>query len=1020
MDPKLASKASGLLLATCKDLRRYDTTPLVLSGSCRNFAAHFLKLLHHYHVPALASSSSKFTSCVIVRLLGERKAAGDVHDTLDKILERVAGPETMRERYPLAFSLARTELDLAVTELDPCDKALFADEHKRTEEWSCVLHKSVFNQAKVREISMAKQLQQAAETKLWLSPMDRIGLIALIVNDDPKIGAFVASDGVHSLPPLVFEMLSIVPSVCWEHGEANPFVANKHHLNNGGMLAVRLCSLEYKLDQHPLDLSIQPLAALSAMFTVLCRIMRVHGVRAHYFDGLLLAAGEYFFKVQHLVESAASPVVAPRLFPECKGVGVKEAYTQCLQRSVVAIKELTHQVATLADVFRGVAWDDDIVHEAIDRGLWLQRLVSGEVKSPDAVLKHDEKKFKWRQSRFRSLSFASAETLLMRHGHNYSLARIRFMRAETKKAETPYPLVFVELVDIHAANAMPSLLKVMRRDRFWACTYLSDTDNHYNTLLAVPTNLWAAYQAFSSMEFLSQGQDADGRDVTRLPFAPLLYQMFTTDEVAFDYDGARVVLSVLGDWIGLEHQDPVDICSTGDDYKRLLPTQTALQFLLGASAEPLPVDISEAQRWADLVLVSRALLMAVLKPNPTLDGWWTEICSLVVKGYYEHSKFVPLAEAIVSASSPAEPLLPHNSNTTYEHWYEFQRKAMRPRVTAKTEGGCNHSQGCGESFYRFLVQTEMEMLGYSPERLAKVFASLIDEPSDEAKALHVQSELEILGYSPMCAAKVLAVLADDESKDKKKDDERSKLKTADHVYHGCLSMFDPPLAFVRPEMDFVYATSQVYFSRRDYDQVCDLSDSYHWFEWCFLDRFSPEMLAGFNAQRKAAARPTAPILSPRSAKKRAAPQPLPKPLFVVEKARVNEPEPRKKARVDANGERAYEPQEMYSPTSPQYDPSDGSTPTYSATSPSYSATSPLPANSPCSPQYSPLRPLQAPTPSFAERQRQEREAKATQAREEQRLTIAKAFEAKNTTHLAVQQRALIAQTQQARLFARLI
>lgn len=197
MDPMLAGKASKLLLANCKDLRRYDTSPLVLSSVCRNFSVHFLKLLLHHHVPALASCSTKFTSCVHISAPADRKASSDVYDPLDKILARVAGPETMRERYPLAFGFAQTELDRAVQDLDPCDKAVFDDEHKRTEEWACILHKGLFDQAKVREASMTQELQQGTDVTLWLSPVDRLGLIALIINDDPKIGAFVASDGRH-------------------------------------------------------------------------------------------------------------------------------------------------------------------------------------------------------------------------------------------------------------------------------------------------------------------------------------------------------------------------------------------------------------------------------------------------------------------------------------------------------------------------------------------------------------------------------------------------------------------------------------------------------------------------------------------------------------------------------------------------------------------------------------------------------------------------------------------------------
>jgi hypothetical protein len=71
MDSKLASKASNLPLASCKDLRRYDTQPLKLGNSCRDFAVHFLKLIISFFVPVVANSSSKYPCCVEIRVPSE-------------------------------------------------------------------------------------------------------------------------------------------------------------------------------------------------------------------------------------------------------------------------------------------------------------------------------------------------------------------------------------------------------------------------------------------------------------------------------------------------------------------------------------------------------------------------------------------------------------------------------------------------------------------------------------------------------------------------------------------------------------------------------------------------------------------------------------------------------------------------------------------------------------------------------------------------------------------------------------
>jgi len=84
MDSKLASKASNLPLASCKDLRRYDTQPLKLGNSCRDFAVHFLKLIYSFFVPVVANASSKYPCCVEIRVPSETETDGKIRREMDE------------------------------------------------------------------------------------------------------------------------------------------------------------------------------------------------------------------------------------------------------------------------------------------------------------------------------------------------------------------------------------------------------------------------------------------------------------------------------------------------------------------------------------------------------------------------------------------------------------------------------------------------------------------------------------------------------------------------------------------------------------------------------------------------------------------------------------------------------------------------------------------------------------------------------------------------------------------------
>jgi hypothetical protein len=773
---------------------------------------------------------------------------------VSQVLARMAEPQMKRQRFPELFTLADDMLEEEVSGLEEDQKATFIDKRKRPEEWQCVPHKSILAAADAQKEGIISTLHEQHTTTLWMTGADRVGLIALLINADPKLPAFVRPQGRHTLPALVYEMLSVVQPAYYNTSDINLFPLNKHHLNNGGMLASLLGHADYKVGQHPAQTPVAPVAGLGAIFAILCRAIRLHTARAAYFDGLLTAAMEHLLNIFDCVRRDQVPQKL-EMFPAIKGSAtLRDAHTLCLQHNYIPLKELERDAAMLIQVFRADAWADDMTAEAIDRGLWLQRLFMN-AANPDTViqgacLRPDPAKFSWQSHRCRPLSFADAEVLLMRHAHVHGLQRVRMMRETEHKRQSPFPLVFVELKDIHAGNLVQSLEKVMTRGRFYITTYLSDTDGFYNTLVAMPSNLWAAYQSFTTMRSLLASTKTEGRDVTRLPFAPLLFQLFTTEFGTRDDDGTRVAYSILGSWLGAGDIDPVRICNDSEAPTRGNPTkpfyfgklkqnQDALRYLFGATVEELKTDQTAEDRWSNLVLTAKALVLAILKPGLGVHTQWEELADLVERGYHEHKRYLPIAKSIIAATtSDRPPVVPEEKasapDQTYEDWYPFQRKVLRPRVDATQEGGCNHSKGCGESMFRFLVQMEMESLHYGATRIESTMRQHILPRVDGD-----------------------AIMSHD------------KVTTASHVYHGCLSMFDPAVAWVLPDASLMFGTSahQVFVWRRAYDQYYDLSDTYRWFEWCFLERIDPQMFVRYNQCGGKPKGKAVALLSPTSAKR---------------------------------------------------------------------------------------------------------------------------------------------------------
>jgi hypothetical protein len=112
-------------------------------------------------------------------------------------LERVAVPEAKRLRFPLQFAEADGVLKKFVKQLEknPEDRALFADKHERPEDWDCTVHGAVYWADDLEQERFVREKDKQAMVRVWMSGADRLGVIALLINDDPKLAAFVPSAG---------------------------------------------------------------------------------------------------------------------------------------------------------------------------------------------------------------------------------------------------------------------------------------------------------------------------------------------------------------------------------------------------------------------------------------------------------------------------------------------------------------------------------------------------------------------------------------------------------------------------------------------------------------------------------------------------------------------------------------------------------------------------------------------------------------------------------------------------------
>lgn len=216
MDPNLASRAGNLPLVSCRDLLRYSNCPLLLSNSCRDFAVHFLKLITSYSVPVMPRSTSKYPCCVEICAPAETTSTterNDLRTSLNKVrgvcnllishsrcfsqvLSRIAKSQVKRDRFPWHFKDAEGELQSHISSLDPFQLAQYSEKKGQMNDWNCEVHTHLLKASPQQQEAWTKETETIETVHLWMTPMDRIGVIALIINGDPKLPAFVRPQGV--------------------------------------------------------------------------------------------------------------------------------------------------------------------------------------------------------------------------------------------------------------------------------------------------------------------------------------------------------------------------------------------------------------------------------------------------------------------------------------------------------------------------------------------------------------------------------------------------------------------------------------------------------------------------------------------------------------------------------------------------------------------------------------------------------------------------------------------------------
>ena len=860
MNGTLASKVEHCAVARCLELYRFNNDPLVFDDNCLAFAAHFLKLGVQYGINCLLNSSNDFPSCVRFELNEHVnvKTAAKIQTSIGKLTERSARAEAQRAIFPVAFAEVRQRCETKKSEMKGEEK-LDHEAYYGHFNWRCFAKDSLSVWADKKASHTLSVTSSSRQVTVWMSPQDRLGLIAHIINREPGLKEFMPLDQATrpGLPLLVFEMMSTVTPNAYrslndtkEEMKLALFFHSRNYANGGMLIGLPFrdsfkhpFATATKDTVKPSEVVLTQRGGVAAFFGLFSRVAKSQALDATHFDGFMHAAMTYAMEVAvATVNNRVTDATRGRteVLPPIVGTEIKSDYRTARQYCKLACDDIAPLTVSAVNVFMGrISPEPDNIRDATRRGLCRQNIPH---------LDGFDRPQRWQSVKFTHLSPVDAEKILASHAHYDALVELRKRFEAVKEAKgankalhdqelrkladdgkttrailkrkqgVPRPpgVVCIELKGIHAIHCIDSLSDILLSpSEFMVVSYLSREDKEYNTMIITDSAAWNAYQAFCCFDVFS-GQDTSfdsGMESMRMPHASMIFQLLSSGSDV----QLRIAFWILAHWYGYRGNIRPSRFGLNRSVGGWLDrVSMSLKFAMGYPLSPHVSEEEVNDSADDAALIMKALVLGLCAQSGVTASRHEELIKQTMADE-PHSRTIagrdrrPLANQIIAgvlsasvsqSSSAVDP-------TRYDN-FDMQRRLGKPRTHASTfvasnEPGCSHDSQLGQLMLIELTAAERAYCGIETK---------------DKRTLH-------------CG-------------------EDNVKMSSGRSYHTCTCLFDFPLAIQKSSsnMKFVFTDSFVFIKRREYDLVQDVSDTYLWFERCFVDTVPAGLFHGGNKLRQ--------------------------------------------------------------------------------------------------------------------------------------------------------------------------
>jgi hypothetical protein len=512
---------------------------LIFDEKCANFALRFFLTMRDCNVHAVFNSSSEFPSkaqfpVAITSASGE--PCKSYRAILDSLLPIFAQPEADRTMFPGGLA--------ELPELPP---------HLT---WRCDSQASArIDYGKFKQFFVGEATGAGKESiVLWMKPVDRINVLACVVGD--SAGILTTFNGI---PLLATEMI-LAATDCITTPRPPRFADRR--AAHGGILV----GLHERAQVRPQSF-LNATGTVAALYALVCNVLRTNNVPPSLWDGLLVASFEFFWSLSEAQTAALRAqevrIKRDRILLPPAGAHLADEFIGMSSLLAIAVDSLGDHLGQFLDALGGRKIElTTIVEDSIGRGLAHQSY-----NPADTGVR------RWRKVGAHQLRDVDAERLLVHHGHLDMVANIRSKRDRMKAVQLANaqvdegleflgkygfgdeqskqpPLVYVLLSGIHAVYCIRSLGDVVPDGDLLVATFLDDNAG-YCTLLCISQDFWNAYQCYASIQAYSVDRDtleSEGRDVVKMPWAPLAFQLLTS------WNDIEMAVGVwlLGKWIGVD------------------------------------------------------------------------------------------------------------------------------------------------------------------------------------------------------------------------------------------------------------------------------------------------------------------------------------------------------------------------------------------------------------------------------------------------------------------------------------